>query len=166
MVLHSSQPRPHGGDRADTVPECPAAGRKAPSPVYQGEGGPEAGHLGAWLEGRSALESALGESRAKLVAVPRSCSRASFSATCPAEWLLPAQNSPCVLPASAGVLWPSWRSLSPQVRGGLDGHCSHGLTRAWTHAPCAGMAEWSYWSLPAGKSWELCQTCRSTGEGN
>lgn len=28
----------------------------------------------------------------------------------------------------------------------------------------AGMAECSCWSIPAGKSWELCQTCRSTGE--
>lgn len=86
------------------------------------------------LEGRPALESALGESRAKLVAVPGSV--VHVQAPLPPVLVNGrslAKNSPCVLPASACVLWPSWRV--PRSGGGIDGPCSYGLTRAWICAP-------------------------------
>lgn len=57
----------------------------------------------------------------------------------------PAQNSPRVLPASACVLWPTWRVPSSHLpRGGGRGCCSHGLPGAWPlnpGCPCSAGAQ-------------------------
>lgn len=87
MVLHSSQAGSRGGDRVDTVPQSPAAGRKASSPVCQVALRQDiqvlaGGQVSSGISSRGEQNQAGGCSW-------ELCSRAGSSATCPGKWLLP-----------------------------------------------------------------------------
>lgn len=133
MVLHSSQVS-HGGDKADTVPQSPDAGSKAPSPVWRRW--PCAGHPGAcWRAGQicNQLWGRAGSSWWLFLGDLFTC-----RLLCHLSWEM-AAPLPKIAPVFCQLLLcPLAQLESPQVPrsgGGMDGPCSHGLTRAWKCAP-------------------------------